>query len=81
MAEDVAAIVAMLSVENIWLRPIKCEKESGARHTAERAERKHRQFYHSTGDHLTLLNVFRAFERISNFRQRDWCRDNYFYIR
>ena len=39
----------------------------------------HAQFYHPSGDHVTLLNVFEAW-REANY-SKDWCSDHYFNIR
>lgn len=53
---DAAAIVALLSVDNVWVNP------GRERRGALDAARK--KFASLEGDHTTLLNVFRSFERV-----------------
>jgi ATP-dependent RNA helicase DHX8/PRP22 len=65
-ADDVITIVAMLSVQNVFFRP----KEK----IAEADERK-RRFNSADGDHCTLLQVFRQWEK-QNYSSR-WCAENY----
>lgn len=81
VAEDVAAIVAMLSTENVWARPFKSKNDKDHNSMSEKAERRYRNFYHEAGDHLTLLNLFRAFESVPYSRRREWCRENFVLMR
>ncbi|KAA8492270.1 putative pre-mRNA-splicing factor ATP-dependent RNA helicase DEAH2 [Porphyridium purpureum] len=68
------SVAAMLSTSgNVFLRPKKAAK------AADSAKRK---FTHSSGDHLTLLNVFHAYKQTGkeNGKEKDratWCWENY----
>ena len=53
---DAAAVVALLSVDNVWVNPGR--ERRGALDAARR------KFSSLEGDHTTLLNVFRSFERV-----------------
>ncbi|KAG0050824.1 DEAH-box ATP-dependent RNA helicase prp22 [Gryganskiella cystojenkinii] len=70
--EKAIIIVAMLSVEEPFYLPRKEEEQDTARAA-------HAQFYHPSGDHVTLLNVFEAWREASY--SKEWCHDNYFNIR
>ncbi|KAL3116449.1 hypothetical protein niasHT_006896 [Heterodera trifolii] len=64
---EVISICAMLSAPNsCFVRPRKKQFE------ADQAKAK---FIDDTGDHLTLLRVFKAF--INNGRSKKWCHDNF----
>ncbi|GAB6021154.1 Putative ATP-dependent RNA helicase dhx33 [Chamberlinius hualienensis] len=68
--EEVLTIVAVMSVENIVLTPYaKAEEASAAR----------QKFLSNEGDHLTLLNIFKAFS--SAGEQKHWCHENYLHHR
>ncbi|KAF9902299.1 DEAH-box ATP-dependent RNA helicase prp22 [Lobosporangium transversale] len=69
--EKAIIIVAMLSVEEPFYLPRKAEEQDAARDA-------HVKFYHSSGDHLTLMNVFDAW-RETNY-SKDWCHENYLNI-
>lgn len=62
------SIVAILSGESIFIQMHDHEKRADAL-TA------HAKFHHQHGDHLTLLNVYRAFQ--SAERAKMWCHENY----
>ena len=62
--KEMAVIVAMLQVENIFLNP------PGQSAKAKMAKR---QFEVSEGDLLTLLNVFNAFQQIDPNVIKHWC--------
>eukprot|EP00758_Cryptobia_borreli_P001023 Tbor_TRINITY_DN1872_c0_g1::TRINITY_DN1872_c0_g1_i1::g.23081::m.23081/K12820/DHX15, PRP43; pre-mRNA-splicing factor ATP-dependent RNA helicase DHX15/PRP43 len=64
---DVAKIAAMMSVQSPFIMPNNSERMS--------AMRSKEQFFHQTGDHLALLNVFSTYED-SGFSS-DWCHNNY----
>ncbi|KAG0354678.1 DEAH-box ATP-dependent RNA helicase prp22 [Gamsiella multidivaricata] len=70
--DKAVTIVAMLSVEEPFYLPRKEEEQDAARTT-------HSQYYHHSGDHVTLLNVYEAW-RDSDY-SKDWCHHNYFNIR
>lgn len=65
-SQEILSIVAMLSVQTVFYRP----KEKQAL-----ADQRKARFHHSQGDHLTFLNVYRAWE--TNGRSKTWCQDNY----
>lgn len=67
---EVLTIVAMLSVQNVFYRPK--EKQAAA-------DQRKQRFHSIHGDHLTLLNVFKAWES-SGFSRR-WCTENYIHER
>jgi hypothetical protein len=59
-------------VEEPFYLPRKEEEQDAARAA-------HAQFYHGSGDHVTLLNVFEAW-REANY-SKDWCHDHFMNIR
>ena len=63
---EILAIVAMLSVPNVFHRP------SDQQIQADEAMAK---FSHISGDHLTLLNVYLAYQ--DNNQDSNWCWENY----
>jgi ATP-dependent RNA helicase DHX8/PRP22 len=65
-ADDVITIVAMLSVQTIFYRP----KEKQAQ-----ADERKKRFFSSHGDHCTLLDVYRNWERQGH--SSSWCRENF----
>ncbi|CAF4010696.1 unnamed protein product [Rotaria sordida] len=65
-AEEILAIVAMLSTGNIFHRP----KEE-----AEQADQRKARFHQIEGDHLTLLAVYNAWKQ--NKCSKVWCHDNF----
>ncbi|KAF9963887.1 DEAH-box ATP-dependent RNA helicase prp22 [Mortierella alpina] len=70
--DKVITIVAMLSIEEPFYLPRKEDEQDAAREA-------HAQFYHPSGDHLTLLNTFEAW-RETNY-SKDWCHENYLNLR
>ncbi|KAG0219893.1 DEAH-box ATP-dependent RNA helicase prp22 [Mortierella sp. NVP41] len=70
--DKVITIVAMLSVEEPFYLPRKEEEQDAAREA-------HAKYYHQSGDHVTLLNVYEAW-RDSDY-SKDWCHKQYFNIR
>jgi pre-mRNA-splicing factor ATP-dependent RNA helicase DHX15/PRP43 len=65
-SNEVLSIAAMLSVQNVFMRP----KEN-----AKEADEAKAQFAHADGDHLTLLNAYHAY--LQNGSDHKWCYDNY----
>lgn len=65
-AEEVVSIVSLLSVDTVLYNP-------PARRDEVQAARK--KFISSEGDHMTLLNIYRAFKKVSG--NKDWCRENF----
>lgn len=64
--EEVISIVSLLSVDTVLYNP-------PARRDEVQAARK--KFTSSEGDHVTLLNIYRAFKKVSG--NKDWCRENF----
>ncbi|KAI9014057.1 P-loop containing nucleoside triphosphate hydrolase protein [Hyaloraphidium curvatum] len=71
-ADELLTIAAMLSVEEIYISP-RGEKKK------EKAAAKRRGFAHGTGDHMTLLRIYRTWE--GNDFSKDWCFDNFIHYR
>lgn len=67
---EVLTIVAMLSVQTVFYRPK--EKQNAA-------DQRKQRFHSIHGDHLTLLNVFKAWELSG--RSSRWCKDNFIHER
>ncbi|KAM9908320.1 hypothetical protein OXX69_006077 [Metschnikowia pulcherrima] len=69
-SEEILSIVALLSVPNVFVRPASARK---------RADEIKMSFAHPDGDHLTLLNVYEAFnsDDAYNVGLHQWCRDNF----
>ncbi|KAH9059630.1 P-loop containing nucleoside triphosphate hydrolase protein [Lactarius vividus] len=65
-SQEILAIVAMLSVPNVWLRPNNQRKEADAAKQVLTVP---------DGDHLTLLNVFNEYQ--NNLHDRNWPWNNY----
>ncbi|KAH6578493.1 hypothetical protein BASA61_000251 [Batrachochytrium salamandrivorans] len=71
-ASDVVTIVAMLSSEDVYSTPRSKRRQAEAKDA-------HRAFDHSSGDHLTLLQIYTAWA--ANDYSRDWCMQNFFHYR
>lgn len=67
---EVLSVVAMLSVQTVFYRP----KEKMAA-----ADQRKQRFHSVYGDHMTFLNVFKAWE--ASGRSLGWCKDNYIHER
>lgn len=65
-SEEVISIVSLLSVDTVLYNP-------PARRDEVQAARK--KFTSSEGDHMTLLNIYRAFKKVGG--NKDWCRENF----
>ncbi|XP_026777304.1 ATP-dependent RNA helicase DHX33 [Pangasianodon hypophthalmus] len=64
--EEILTIVSLLSVDSVLYNP-------PARRDEVLAVRK--KFISSEGDHMTLLNIYRAFKKVSG--NKEWCRENF----
>lgn len=65
-SEEVLTIVSLLSVDTVLFNPpARREEVLGAR----------RKFSSSEGDHMTLLNIYRAFKKVGG--NKEWCRENF----
>ena len=69
-SNEVLSIVAMLSVQQCFVRPKEAQKQADAAKA---------QFSHPDGDHLTLLNAYNAFK--ANDGNGKWCYDNFLNVR
>eukprot|EP00796_Vickermania_ingenoplastis_P005532 gene5532-3990_t len=67
-SDDITRICAMLSVQNPFINPSNDQRG--------RAVRCREQFYHTTGDHVALLNVFNSFYE-DHHQDGSWCTQNY----
>ena len=65
-ADDVITIVAMLSVQTVFYRP---------REKQQQADERKRRFFSPHGDHCTMLEVFRHWERQGY--SSSWCTENF----
>ncbi|KAL1917996.1 uncharacterized protein VTP21DRAFT_3262 [Calcarisporiella thermophila] len=65
---EMLIIVAMLSSEDVLITPSNEEKQA-------QAAARHRRFWDASGDHITLLRVYRAWKKV-DYDQR-WCRENF----
>jgi pre-mRNA-splicing factor ATP-dependent RNA helicase DHX15/PRP43 len=72
VAAEALSLVAMMSVPQCFLRP----KDQAAEADGARA-----QFIHEDGDHMTLLNVYMAYQQVKQSsgdgEAAKWCRENY----
>ncbi|XP_069827233.1 ATP-dependent RNA helicase DHX33 isoform X1 [Dendropsophus ebraccatus] len=64
--EEILTIVALLSVDSVLTNP-------PAKRDEVQAARK--KFISSEGDHITLLNIYRAFKNLG--KNKEWCRENF----
>lgn len=65
-SEEILSIVSLLSVDTVLYNP-------PARREEVLAVRK--KFSSSEGDHMTLLNIYRAFKKVTG--NKEWCRENF----
>lgn len=73
-AEEVLTLVSILSAEGVWFRPARVDSEQ-----VRKAEEVQARFVHRLGDHLTLLNVYREWER--NGASLEWSKSNFLHHR
>eukprot|EP01125_Pyxidicula_operculata_P017449 TRINITY_DN610_c2_g1_i1.p2 TRINITY_DN610_c2_g1~~TRINITY_DN610_c2_g1_i1.p2 ORF type:complete len:707 (+),score=155.78 TRINITY_DN610_c2_g1_i1:38-2158(+) len=65
-SNEILSIVSMLSVPNVFVRPKEAQQQ------ADEAKSK---FSHIDGDHLSLLNVYHAYQQ--NGGDSNWCYENF----
>jgi len=65
-SQEMLTIVAMLSVQQCFMRPKDKQKE---------ADEAKARFAHEDGDHLTMLNVYHAYK--NNNDDTSWCYENF----
>ncbi|XP_064595084.1 ATP-dependent RNA helicase DHX33-like [Liolophura sinensis] len=68
--EEILSIVSLLSVESVLFNPHSKKEEALAAR---------RKFISSEGDHITLLNIFKAYRGVNGNKQ--WCHDNFINMR
>jgi len=68
--DEVTAIMALLQVRDVFVRP-------GGGQAALRARIAHRKFEVAEGDLLTLLNVYAAFHKRPENHRKAWCGSNF----
>jgi HrpA-like RNA helicase len=77
-SEEVLKIVSILSVESVFLSNGGEAASGGGKNDTARLARQ--KFVSADGDHVTLLNIYRAY--VSNKGNgREWCRDHQFDLR
>ncbi|CAD7954651.1 unnamed protein product [Amoebophrya sp. A25] len=69
-ADEIMTILAMLEVQNVFYRP---------REKQTLADQKKSQFHQAEGDHITLLEVYKAWAR--NRFSSPWCFENFVQVR
>lgn len=73
-SKEMIAVVSMLSSEDVFYRPRNPNR-------LEEVQQCHEAWFHSTGDHITLLQIFIAFCQQPKQSVRDWCREHHFNYR
>ncbi|CAD8093029.1 unnamed protein product [Paramecium sonneborni] len=66
VTDEILTIVALLSVQQVFQRP---------KDQQQQADDARYQFVHQDGDHITFLNVFKAFKEHNE--SSDWCYQNF----
>jgi pre-mRNA-splicing factor ATP-dependent RNA helicase DHX16 len=69
-SHEILTICAMLATPSIFYRP----KEKKVH-----ADNAHKNFWHTKGDHLTLLNVFNGWK--ASGYSKEWCYENFVQVR
>lgn len=64
--EEIISVIALLSVDTIFFSP---------RDKREKAEAAKKKFLTTEGDHITLLNVLKAYRTTKD--DKDWCQENF----
>jgi len=65
-SNEILTIVSMLSVPNVFVRPKEAQQQ---------ADESKSKFSHIDGDHLSLLNVYHAYQQHSG--DQTWCYENF----
>ncbi|TPX36660.1 hypothetical protein SmJEL517_g01349 [Synchytrium microbalum] len=72
-SKEALVIASMLSVEEVFVNPRGQKKQA-------KADEARRDFHHSSGDHLTLYQLYEAY-RNAEGDVREWCRDHFVHHR
>jgi HrpA-like RNA helicase len=76
VSRDIAAIVAMLSVENVFYTITNLDSNSPADKVKIKSIKRRKRLMAPSSDHLSLLNVYREFVGIRDGRQQaQWCQE------
>ena len=70
--EDMLKIVSVLSVENIFHNSVSSNLVNNSKR--DQAQLIRQKFNSADGDHVSLLNVFKAF--VANKHNKEWCHEN-----
>lgn len=68
VAESISAIVAMLSVENVFFTMTNLDASNPRDKLKLKAIKKRKKFMSQSSDHLALLNVFQGFVQLKSGR-------------
>lgn len=68
--EEILSIVALLSVDSVLFTP---------QNKREEAVAAREKFMSSEGDHISLLNIYKAYRSVNGNKQ--WCQENYIHMR
>lgn len=69
--ESIAAIVAMLSVENVFYQASGAEVDK----TKAKAIKRRSTILHPSSDHLSLLNIFMTYKSLSSTQKHSYCNE------
>jgi len=74
-SKEMIIIVSMLSVEDVYISPRGQKKQ-------EEAHKAHAYFHHVSGDHMTMLNIYKQWESLSygNY-SKEWCKKYFLHYR
>lgn len=89
--KEILGIISMLSVENIFRSAYKSSSTNNANHINNQTHPDEaigsgdgndsmvrKKYQHSTGDHLTLLNLWNGYEKITESKEKhNWCLSNF----
>lgn len=68
--EEILSIVALMSSESVFVTPPSKREQAIAAHV---------KFVSTSGDHITLLNIYRMFSTVTQKKQ--WCHENFLNVR
>jgi len=74
-SEEMIIIVSMLSVEDVFISPRGQKKQ-------EEAHKSHSYFHHISGDHMTMLNIYKQWEsKFYGNYSKEWCKKYFLHYR